>query len=184
MLRALGEALCDDLRVEWVGKDLRPILERPRATQTSLERLTPNSSVEWQTQGTIVGGTQITGRAGQGGNGIRHEQVDVCRDSALEGLRGDGEARPRETQALSLDWLVLEEFCRQWTRRSTCRRACSARRSRAGRSGSGDDGVVVWTGNGLVDSALDEEARGTISIVSHTKCATVPGADLSCPGSA
>jgi hypothetical protein len=56
-------------------------------------------------------GAEVTGSGRHGGNGIRHrdEQVDVRGDSTPEGLRRDGEARAGETQALSLDRLMLEE---------------------------------------------------------------------------
>ncbi len=59
-----------------------------------------------------VGAEGNRGSARHSGNGIRHrhEQVDVRGDGAPEGLRRDGEASACEAQALSLNWLVLDEL--------------------------------------------------------------------------
>ncbi len=104
-------------------------------------------------------GAEIAGSARHGGNGIRHrhEQVDVRGDSTSEGLRRDGEACTGETQALSLDRLMLDELvgCGFNDQRVTEFAALDDRR----RGRSRNDGVVVWAGNGLIDAALDEEAR-------------------------
>ena len=105
-------------------------------------------------------GAEVTRGAGHGGNesSHRHEQVDVRGDSTPEGLRRDGEARACEPQALSLDRLVLQELVGRGLDDQGI--AQLAALNDRGRGRSGDDGVVVWAGNGFVDSALDEEARG------------------------